>query len=86
MLWASVYGDWGGFEMAKKQTIGKNISWTQSGDILTLEIDVSKEFGPSNSGKTIIVASSEGNKTVGDVRFGLNVYKYPAGGKVKKKK
>jgi hypothetical protein len=31
------------------------------GNILTIQIDLSKEFGPSASGKTIIIASIEGN-------------------------
>ncbi len=45
---------------------------------LILEIDLTKEFGPSSSGKTIIVGTSQGNAKVPgfeDVMFGLNVYK-----------
>jgi hypothetical protein len=41
-------------------------------------VDISKEFGPSTSGKTTIIASTEGNKGVPgkeDVKIGLNVYK-----------
>jgi hypothetical protein len=47
------------------------------GNILTITVDLSKEFGPSSSGKTIIVASTEGSVTVPDreVKLGLNVYK-----------
>lgn len=64
--------------MAKSsKTLGKNITYTLDGNKLTLEIDLSKDFGPSASGKTIIIASSEGNKDVGDVKVGLNIYKYP---------
>lgn len=70
------------------QTIGKNISYEMDGDVLVLRIDTTQDFGPSNSGKTIIIASTEGNKTIGDVRVGLNCYKYPqvstAGKKAKK--
>lgn len=48
------------------------------GNILTIKVDLSKEFGPSSSGKTIIVASTEGNQSVPgreDVKIGLNIYK-----------
>jgi hypothetical protein len=37
-----------------------------------------ERFGPSSSGKTIIIASSEGNQSVPDrdgIKIGLNVYK-----------
>jgi hypothetical protein len=55
----------------------KNVEMTVEGDILTLTVDVSKEFGPSKSGKTIIVASTEGNKSVPgrNEKVGLNIYK-----------
>jgi hypothetical protein len=36
------------------------------GNILTIRVDLSKEFGPSSSGKTIIIASTEGNVSVTD--------------------
>jgi hypothetical protein len=58
----------------------KNIDMAVDGDILTIKVDLSKAFGPSSSGKTIIIASTEGNQTVPDnegVKIGLNVYKYP---------
>ncbi len=48
------------------------------GNIFTIRVDLSKEFGPSSSGKTIIVASTEGNQPVPgkeDVKIGLNIYK-----------
>jgi hypothetical protein len=55
----------------------KNVEMTVDGDILTLTVDVSQEFGPSKSGKTIIVASTEGNKSVPGrtEKVGLNIYK-----------
>lgn len=55
----------------------KNIDLKVQGDQLTIDIDLSKEFGPSKSGKTIIIASTEGNKTVPgrNEKIGLNVYK-----------
>ncbi|HJJ36649.1 MAG TPA: hypothetical protein O0X27_05700 [Methanocorpusculum sp.] len=49
------------------------------GNILTIEVDLSQDFGPSASGKTILIGSTLGNKAVSrkfpDVRVGVNVYK-----------
>ena len=56
----------------------KNIEMKLEGNILTMKVDLTKEFGTSSSGKTIIIASSEGNVAVDgheEVKVGLNVYK-----------
>lgn len=56
----------------------KNVEMKLDGDILTIKVDVTKEFGPSSSGKTIIIASTEGNISIPekeDIKIGLNVYK-----------
>lgn len=56
----------------------KNVEMKLDGDILTIKVDVTKEFGPSSSGKTIIIASTEGNISIPDkedVKVGLNVYR-----------
>lgn len=55
----------------------KNVEMTVDGSILTIKVDLSKEFGPSSSGKTIIIASTEGNIAVPDrdEKVGLNVYR-----------
>ena len=59
----------------------KNIEMTVEGETLTIKVDLSKDFGPSKSGKTIIVASTEGNVSVPErdakMKMGLNVYRYP---------
>ena len=57
----------------------KNVEMTVEGDTLIIKVDLSKDFGPSKSGKTIIIASTEGNATVQgrEERVGLNVYRYP---------
>jgi hypothetical protein len=58
----------------------KNVSISVDGEILKIEIDLSKDLGKSKSGKTLVVASSEGNVVVPDhpnMRLGINVYKYP---------
>ncbi len=56
----------------------KNVEMTVDGNILTIRVDLSKEFGPSSSGKTIIIASTEGNAAIPgreEVKVGLNVYR-----------
>ena len=55
----------------------KNVEMTVENNILTIKVDLSKDFGPSASGKTIIIASTEGNIAVpgyDDKKVGLNVY------------
>ncbi len=56
----------------------KNVEMTVEGNILTIKVDLNQDFGPSSSGKTIIIASTEGNVSVPDneeKKIGLNVYK-----------
>ena len=56
----------------------KNIEMKLEGNVLTIKVDLTKEFGPSSSGKTIIIASTEGNVAVEgheEAKVGLNVYK-----------
>lgn len=48
------------------------------GNILKIEVDLTKDFGPSASGKTIIIATTEGNVGIPgaeDKKVGLNVYR-----------
>ena len=55
----------------------KNVQLSVAGNILTITVDLTKEFGPSSSGKTIIIASTEGNIAVPEreEKIGLNVYR-----------
>lgn len=55
----------------------KNVEMKIEGTTLTITVDLSKEFGPSASGKTIIIASTEGNVTIPErqEKVGLNVYR-----------
>ena len=57
----------------------KNVEIKTEGTKMIITIDTSKEFGPSASGKTIIIASTEGNQAVSVngkvVTLGLNVYR-----------
>ncbi len=58
----------------------KNVDMKVEGDTLIIKVDLTREFGPSSSGKTIIVASSEGNQTIeykDGYKLGLNVYRKP---------
>jgi hypothetical protein len=56
----------------------KNIDMQVQGDILTVRVDLKKEFGPSASGKTTIIATTEGNVSVPEhesIKIGINVYR-----------
>ena len=55
-----------------------NITQKVAGNVLTLTVDLSQDFGPSKSGKTHIIASTQGNMPIdgaNGAKFGLNVYK-----------
>jgi len=55
----------------------KNIEMTIEGDILTIKVDLSQRFGKSSSGKSTIVASTEGNQAIPgseEIKIGLNIY------------
>ena len=56
----------------------KNVEMKVEGNILTIKVDLSKEFGPSSSGKTTIIASTEGNVAIDgneEAKIGLNIYR-----------
>jgi len=55
----------------------KNVEMAVEGNILTIKVDLTKDFGPSSSKKSIIIASTEGNVFVPDrqEKVGLNVYR-----------
>lgn len=55
----------------------KNVEMSVEGTMLTIKVDLSKEFGPSSSGKTTIIATTEGNVNVPEreEKIGLNIYK-----------
>ena len=55
----------------------KNVDISVDDNILTLRVDLTQSFGPSSSGKTIIIASTEGNYPLPDriEVVGLNVYR-----------
>ena len=47
------------------------------GNILTIRVDLSKDYGKSSSGKSTIVASTEGNVSIEgrEEKIGLNIYR-----------
>ena len=56
----------------------KNCEMKLEGTILTITVDISKEYGTSSSGKSIIIGSTEGNVSIPekeDIKIGLNVYR-----------
>lgn len=56
----------------------QNITMKVVKNKLIIEVDLSKEFGISKSGKSISIASTLGNKSVAgfdEIKVGLNVYK-----------
>ena len=55
----------------------KNIEMKVEGNKLTITVDLSERYGKSSSGKSIIIASSEGNQAIPDneaIKIGLNIY------------
>lgn len=55
----------------------KNVEMKVEGNVLTITVDLSQNFGKSSSGKSIIIASTEGNVTVPgrEEKIGLNIYR-----------
>lgn len=56
----------------------QNVDMKIEGSKLTITVDLSKDFGLSKSGKTIIIATTGGNVAVPGneaVKVGLNIYK-----------
>jgi hypothetical protein len=54
----------------------RNINMTVKGNVLTITCDLEADKIPSSTGKTLIVASTEGNQKVPGSEFvlGLNLY------------
>lgn len=61
----------------------QNVKFEIKGDKLMIEVNLKDEQGPSNSGKTTIIATTGGNADTGKdgIKFGLNVYKPIKAGK-----
>ena len=58
--------------------MAQNVDLKLEGNKLIITVDLSKSFGQSSSGKSVIIASTAGNIAVPDcegVKVGLNVYR-----------
>ena len=56
----------------------KNVQMNVEGNKLIIVVDLNQEFGLSSSGKSITIASTEGNISVPgreDIKIGVNIYK-----------
>lgn len=57
----------------------KGVHYRLEGQKLVIEVDASSHFGPSSTGKNLIIASTEGNKQIevngDDVCIGINIYR-----------
>jgi hypothetical protein len=56
----------------------KNVEMKIEKDKLVITVDLTKSFGRSKSGKTEIIATTEGNVSVEqrpEIKVGLNIYK-----------
>ena len=56
----------------------KNVEMKVEHGKLVIAVDLAKELGPSSSGKSVIIATTEGNVDVPgepEVKIGLNVYR-----------
>jgi hypothetical protein len=68
--------------MRRRKVYMRNVSIRTKGNKVAFIVDKTKDFGPSTTGKTHIVASSGGSRFVGDgdLRFSLAVFrKQPRG-------
>lgn len=55
----------------------QNVEIKKASNILTITVDLSKNSGPSKSGKSIVIASTLGNTLIDPdkkIYLGLNVY------------
>ena len=55
-----------------------NVKTSVEGKELVIRVDLSQSFGSSSSGKSLIVASTQGNVSVPgqpDIKMGLNIYR-----------
>ena len=55
----------------------KNIKMSVTKNVLTITVDLKKRYGKSGSGKSEIIATTEGNCEVEDgdgAKIGLNIY------------
>lgn len=53
----------------------QNVNYEVSGDKLTITVDLSRRLGPSSTGKTTLIASTQGTAKINsNTGFGLTVF------------
>lgn len=61
--------------------MAKNIEFKVEKDTLVIRVNLKKEFGKSKSGKSVVIATTEGNVTIegsDGVKAGINIYRSAA--------
>lgn len=57
----------------------RNVQMSVEGDVLTIQVDLAQEGTPSQSGKSLVIGSTQGNQAVAHggetVKVGVNVYR-----------
>lgn len=61
------------------QNVGRNVQFELKGDKLVITVDLSAPRVPSATGKTMVIASTQGNQPVANqvdphLKVGVNVY------------
>lgn len=77
-MMASKLGLWENLKNANGGQCMKNIDMVVNGNELIIKVDLSQSYGRSTSGKSIIIASTEGNQPIPgneEIKIGLNIYK-----------
>jgi hypothetical protein len=55
---------------------GGNCLMRREGNMLHIVVDLSQQVGASKSGKSTVIATTAGNKEIGDgIKVGLNIYR-----------
>lgn len=77
-MWGIMPVAMGDYKMATKMTsIGRNVVAFMDGDTIVIRMDASAKGTESKSGKSSVVASTNGNVGVPgtDLKIGLNLYR-----------
>ncbi len=62
-------------DFTKGTYVCKNVKMVEANGKVYLEIDPKVDLGPSKSGKTLLVATSNGQARIGDMDLNLNLYR-----------
>lgn len=66
-------------EMLTMKKVGRGVKYSVENDVLTIQINLTQEYGLSSSGKNVIIASTGGNKNLAGMpdgyKIGINCYR-----------